>query len=604
MSHHDRSPADDESPADSQLAESPFQTLRVWPLIVLGVVFFLTLLVRLLESGSIFVQIVTVAGPALSGVLIILWWLTCSRANWRERLFGTIGIVAAFAVTFVLLDKTMKGGPTLVITFPMGTAAFGIGAFACRRVLSMKRTVVAVLMATIGFGTSTLLRGEGMWGNAAIGLDWRFRPSAEERLVAAKEAKSELPDEASGLSAFDPAQVDDWLAAPEWPAFRGSDRSGNVSDTTLATNWTSEPPRELWKVPIGPAWSSFAVAGQLLFTQEQRGKIETVVCYAAETGQELWQRGIESRFEESLGGPGPRATPTIADGSLFVMGASGQLMRIDAKTGNIQWQTDLREVAQRKPPTWGFSSSPLVVDSLVIVHAGGSDELGTIAFDMASGNMVWSVAAGSDSYASPQICKVGGDEFVTILTNNGADFIDASSGEIKLAYRWKIGGYRCLQPRVVGENLVLIPSDATTGTQLIRLAYDEDTLTAEAVWTSRNMKPDFNDLVTFEGHAYGFDGTIFACVDLETGERNWKRGRYGKGQVLLIRDAGLLLVASERGQLILLKADPTAHEEIASIDAIAGKTWNHPVLVGDRLYIRNATEAACFQLPTVAAAAE
>jgi outer membrane protein assembly factor BamB len=600
---NDQNESSDGDVADASSAEPKFKPLRVWPLLILGIVFAMMLLSRFVASPL--GQMATVLGPALCGILMIGWWVTFSRARWQERLLGLIGVVGAFAVTFALLDESMKGGPTVIITIPMGAAAFAIGALLCRNSLSFRRTVVVVTLAALGFGASTLLRGQGMWGNAAIDLDWRFRQTAEERLVAAKAIRTVESGEEHGIAEFSPGVLDTWLAKPEWPAFRGPNRSGNVVGTKLDTDWTANPPQLLWKVPVGPGWSSFAVAGQLLFTQEQRGKMETVVCYDANSGRELWTCGIESRFEESLGGPGPRATPTVADGDLFVMGASGQLMRIDAKSGEVQWQADLREVAQRQPPTWGFSSSPLVIDSVVIVHAGGKEDMGTLAFDIASGSLVWSAAAGDHSYASPQICEVGGGRFVTMVTNAGVDFIDVASGEIKLTYDWKLSGrYRSLQPRVVGDDLVLIPSDEGSGTRLLRVTSVDDALTAEEVWTSRNLKPDFNDMVTFEGHAYGFDGTIFACVDLETGERNWKKGRYGKGQVVLIRDAGLLLIAAERGNVVLLKASPDAHEELGSIDAIDGKTWNHPVIVGDRLYIRNSAEAACYRLPAAAQSSE
>ena len=133
----------------------------------------------------------------------------------------------------------------------------------------------------------------------------------------------------------------------------------------------------------------------------------------------------------------------------------------------------------------------------------------------------------------------------------------------------------------------------------IRIRKDDGTYSAEELWTSRNMKPDFSDFVVFEGNAYGFDGGIFASINLETGDRNWKGGRYGKGQVLLLERSGLLLVAAESGDVVLLKASPVEDLELASFRAIEGKTWNHPVLVGDRLYIRNAQEAAGYRLPLV-----
>jgi hypothetical protein len=184
-----------------------------------------------------------------------------------------------------------------------------------------------------------------------------------------------------------------------------------------------------------------------------------------------------------------------------------------------------------------------------------------------------------------------------MLTNKGLDVLDPATGEARLNYVWKHEGYRSLQPQVVDGDSILIPTGMGTGTRRIRITSSGDEWVADELWTSRNLKPDFNDFVVYQGHAYGFDDAIFACVDLESGQRMWKRGRYGKGQVLLLEDSAALLVASEKGELVLLKADATKHTELAKLKVLEGKTWNHPVVVGDRLYIRNAQEAACYRLP-------
>jgi len=220
-----------------------------------------------------------------------------------------------------------------------------------------------------------------------------------------------------------------------------------------------------------------------------------------------------------------------------------------------------------------------------------------LAFDIASGALRWSVAAGSDSYSSPQLNSVAGEDLVLMLSNEGLLFVDPATGKERLNYAWKIKNYRALQPAFVGTDTALLPTGMNTGTRAIRITKTNGQLAAEELWTSRNLKPDFNDLVTHQGFAYGFDGGIFTCVDLKTGERKWKGGRYGKGQVLLLENSGLLLVADEQGRVVIIQADPNGHAEVDSFRAIEGKTWNHPVLVGDRLYLRNSQEAACYQLP-------
>ncbi|MBT5708735.1 MAG: alcohol dehydrogenase, partial [Verrucomicrobia bacterium] len=133
--------------------------------------------------------------------------------------------------------------------------------------------------------------------------------------------------------------------------------------------------------------------------------------------------------------------------------------------------------------------------------------------------------------------------------------------------------------------------------RLIKITKANNSLEAEDIWNTRNLKADFNDFVVFDGNIYGFDGGLFACVDLDTGNRQWKGGRYGKGQVLLLEDSAMLFITSERGQGILVKATPEEHIELAKTQLLKGKTWNHPVVVGDRLFIRNAEEAACYKLP-------
>lgn len=209
------------------------------------------------------------------------------------------------------------------------------------------------------------------------------------------------------------------LAAPEWPGFRGADRAAHQRGPQIATNWRATPPKQLWKIPAGPAWSSFAVAGDLLFTQEQRGPREVVLCLRADTGQTVWTQAIEARFYEALGGPGPRATPTLAEGGLFVTGATGAVMRLDPATGAVVWKQELQTVAARQPPMWGFASSPLVTHGLVMVYAGGAGDKGVVAFDAKDGHLRWSAATGDDSYSSPQLTTIAGEELVLMLTNEG-----------------------------------------------------------------------------------------------------------------------------------------------------------------------------------------
>ena len=449
-----------------------------------------------------------------------------------------------------------------------------------------------MLLAFAGFAASILLRTEGMSGNYVFDLRWRWSPTPEASMLAA----GKTPSSAGATRPAD-ADIEQALAHPEWPAFRGSDRAARSRGPEIATNWSVHPPRQLWRIPVGPAWSSFAVAGPLLFTQEQRGPMEAVVCYEAETGREVWSQGVETRFDEPLGGPGPRATPTLAAGGLYATGATGRFLRLNPATGAVVWEQDLKAVAGCEVPMWGFAASPLVAGSLVIVYAGGPGDKGVLAFEAASGVLRWSAATGNHAYSSPQLSPIAGEELVLMLANDGLRCLDPATGRERLNHEWKFMSYRVLQPHVIGEDTILLPTGINVGTRAIRVTRNAGQLVAEALWTSRNLKPDFTDVVAHRGYVYGIDGGIFTCVDLKTGGRQWKEGRYGKGQVLLLERSNLLLVAAENGQVVLLRADPNAHAEVASFKALEGKTWNHPVVVGDRLYVRNAQEAAGYVLP-------
>ena len=272
---------------------------------------------------------------------------------------------------------------------------------------------------------------------------------------------------------------------------------------------------------------------------------------------------------------------------------------LDPLTGEEVWSSDLRKDAARQPPTWGFSSSPLVVDDVIIVHAGGTDDKGVLAYDQESGEFRWGAPAGDHSYSSPQLSEIGGTASVLMLTNQGLTLIDPADGALLGEVAWKFDGYRVVQPLLVGPSSVLLGTAMGTGTRRVELTREGDELVAEEAWTSQKMNPYYNDYVTHKGYLYGFDNNIFACVDLETGMRLWKKGRYGNGQVLLLPEADQLLVTTETGELVLLRADPEKLNELARLTVFQGKTWNHPVVVGNRVYLRNGDEAAAFEIPTL-----
>ena len=544
---------------------------------------------RFIEGASSQVWYVPVFFPLLASVLMLIWWLAGSRATGREKLIGFFGFILAVAVIVFLSHPTMRGILTTYLTLPLGMIGFGLGAYFNRGKPSKQRVSGVLLGAVLAMSITLLLQNFGITGAYAFELHsrWSTAPGAGSW------AKS-VPSKAEGAG----ANIEAAIATAEWPAFRGADRMGHTKAPKLATDWQANPPKLLWKKPVGAGWSSFAVAGPFAFKQEQRGPSEVVACYEIATGDEVWTQQREARFDEPMGGPGPRATPTLADGAVFVASASGMLLRLQAGTGEVVWQQDFKSLSGRKElPMWGYAASPLVTNSLVVIYAGGDGNKGVMAFDAASGQPKWSVACGPESYSSPQLSKVLGEDTLLMLTNDGLLFLDPATGKVRLNYEWKFQGYRALQPTVIGEDVILLPTPMSEGTRAIRVSKKGDQLAAEELWTSKQLKTDFSDLIAHQGYLYGVDGSMFSCVDLKTGARVWKGGRYGKGEALFLDSSDLILMAAEDGRVVLLQADPTAHKELTSFQALQGKTWNHPVLIGDKLLVRNATEAACYTLP-------
>lgn len=577
--------------------------LRAWPVPVLIAVM---LLARwspmMVQDGPEWFWMIQAFVPALSGFLILAWFVTFSRASWAERAIGFVGCILLYIITMLVVDPSIQGPAAVVVTVPMGFTGFGLALVVQAKRLTFQRTWIALLVAMVCFGFSGLLRAEGLWGDFSLGLDWRWNPSAEERFLAELEestlnaATGDAGNETAAIEAA-PEQLEA-LTAPQWPGFRGPNRDGVQHGSQLATDWDQQAPEALWKIRVGPGWSSFAVAGDLLYTMEQRGEEETVVCYDASNGLPIWTQAEAGRLEDPLGGPGPRATPTVADGALYATGAMGWLMRLDPLTGDIVWKANiLQDSGREKKPEWGFCASPLVMDGNVIVHVGGDGDLGVLAYDAETGELAWSAAAGDHSYGSVQALEVGERQVAGVLTNAGVSLYDPASGDVLLHHAWKSDMYRCLQPIVTDDDRLFIPSGMGVGTRALQLTSGEDSIEAKELWTSRDLKSDYSDCVLVDDHLYGFDGAIFACVNAADGKKQWKQGRYGKGQVLYAADSQLLVVLSEYGEVALVKADPSGHEEVARFQAIKGKTWNHPVLVGDRLFVRNSEEAAAYRLP-------
>ena len=562
----------------------PTRHPRMWPAALIVVAYVVTWVAALLGPTMIMNAVGVYAAPLAATLLLAIWWLFFSRVPWLERVVGMFLFAATLA--WIVFTQSHDGLKLLLIALPVLTTSIVAVSLLTARLSARirRRSVLAVMLGcAVVF---PMFRVADVSSSLAPILAWRWSPTPEEALADTWAAlppagKADVPAQAGPL---------------DWPGFRGPARDGRVEGVRFSTNWSTSPPKELWRTHVGLGYSSFAVAGDYAFTQEQRGNDEYVLCYRASTGEIIWGNAVAARFEDSTG-TGPRATPTFDAGKLYTQGATGILQCLDASTGAVIWSNDIKSETGARLPTWGFASSPLVMDNEVIVFAGGSDDKSVVAYDKATGGLAWCGGSGKNGYASAQLSTVAGVPQVLMTSSFGVQGLAVDTGAVLWENQWETSmNPRVVQPLVYDGNMVLVGTAEGKGTRCLQLAKSDASWTVEEKWTTKKFRPYFNDFVFHNGFCYGFDGNTLTCIDARTGERRWRGSQYG-GQVLLMPDIDTLLVMAEKGYVALVRAIPDSFEEIARFTALTGKTWNHPVVANGKLLVRNAEEAACFELP-------
>lgn len=500
-------------------------------------------------------------------------------------------------------DHALMNILTLIFVFIQAMTLLGWFCFSSgygRRI----RVLVPVLLLAIILPLVASLRIDATTGNLIpTEMRWRWSKKQDERL-------EKLGPIAANVVADLSHVTDD-----DFPGFLGPHRNAVIDDRELDADWTRNPPKELWRRPIGAGWSSFAAVNGFAVTLEQRGEEEFVTCYDLENGQPVWHHAVVTRHETVLGGVGPRSTPTIHEGKVYALGATGVLRCLDGATGKLLWKRELfNEVSIDQPQdesliAWGRSGSPLIVGDTVIVPGGGpADRPVTLfAWNKDSGEKVWSAGSVQIGYASPTLGTIGGREQLISVNEASVSGHDPQTGEILWTYDFpgrSNANANTSQPTVFSGDRVLLSKAYGAGAQLIQLTPASDSKwTANPIWQKAGtLKTKFTNVAAKDELVFGLSDGVLECVDWLTGKTHWKSGRYGHGQ--LLRVGSHLLVLSEDGQLSLVAADPTARRELARIQALEGKTWNNLCLYGDKLIVRNSQEAACYQLTLTKAPAE
>lgn len=407
---------------------------------------------------------------------------------------------------------------------------------------------------------------------------------AVEKSRAAKQADVPLASEANGIQ------------STYWTNFWGPNFDGHYGQTPIRTNTHEQPWEVLWKQPIGGGYASFVIAKGVAYTIEQRRDEEFAAAYDITNGNELWTTKWQALFHETMGGEGPRATPAWDNDRLYVLGATGHFVSLNAENGELIWEKNIVDDNGAQNIMWGIAASPLVAGDLVITVPGGGNNNMIVAYNKLTGEKKWSALNDTIKYSSPFIANILGEQQIVYTSQERVVGLSPSDGALLWEYRYERGGaidHKIGQPIVIDGDKIFASSGYGYGCDLFQLSKEGDKITTAKLWKNRNMKNRFSSPIYWDGHIYGLDESIFCCLDMD-GNLKWKGGRYGYGQVIMAD--GHFIVLTERGEVVLLNASPEKHEEISSQSVIKGKTWNFPAASDGYLLVRNANEMACLRI--------
>ncbi len=380
-------------------------------------------------------------------------------------------------------------------------------------------------------------------------------------------------------------------ATQDWPQLRGPNADGISPQTGLLKVWPESGPREVWRVPLGKGFSGVSVVGDHAFTMFGRGGTY-LGAFDTATGVERWRLRIDEMYRNSSG-DGPRSTPTVDGGLVYVISGRGQLAAVEAESGATAWRHDLREEYRATGPNWGFSTSPRVFGDLILVEAGGHGAA-LLAFDKRTGEEVWRAAGDPPGYSTPLVVQIGGRQQAVFFTGRRIVGVDPNNGAMLWDTPWETTyGVNAATPIFVPPDKIFVSSGYGVGAALLRVLTG-DSLGVETVWRTREMKNQFSSSVLVNDYIYGFDNSILECIELSRGERMWRARGHGQGS-LLYAD-GHLIVLGDRGSLTLVKLSPGEYLQVSRAQVFRGRTWTAPTLANGILYLRDEQELVALEI--------
>ncbi len=379
-----------------------------------------------------------------------------------------------------------------------------------------------------------------------------------------------------------------------WPQFRGQSRDGVSTEKLSTTDWNQSPPKLVWKKEIGEGFSELAVVDGVIYTMTSEkldsiSGFEFVVAYDENSGTELWRTQVDSMYYDVDGwGCGARATPSIDEECVYCFSGKGTLSAVTRKKGKLLWQVNFGKTYGSTIPRWGYASSPLLLGETVIMEIGGTENKAFGAFSKKDGKLLWASGQGNSSHDSPLLATIDGQQQI-IFANGATLYSYTSEGDTLWTFAMPFGGLTAI-PLLVDKNKIFLSGVRTPSFCIVSVENNK----ATEFLTGPTMKNDFSSSCYYNGYIYGFHVAALRCISAETGEATWTKRGLGKGSLILVDNQ--LLVLSDQGKLVMVDTNPEVYTEHGSVDALTGKSWTAPSFSNGKVFVRNLTEMACYQL--------
>lgn len=376
--------------------------------------------------------------------------------------------------------------------------------------------------------------------------------------------------------------------AQDWPQWRGTNRDGKLSGFTAPRQWPEQLTQK-WKVTVGLGDATPALVGNRLYVFTRQGEDEVTLCLNARSGKELWRNTYPAQAVTGAASrhPGPRSSPAVADGKVVTMGVGGVLSCLDAATGNLIWRKD---PFPKVVPRFFTSVSPIVVDGVAVAHLGGAGNGAIIAYDLATGNEKWRWDGEGPDYGSPVLLTVAGTKQIVTPTEKSIVSIGLADGKLlwQLPFVPPGRAYNAATPIVDGQTVII--TGAGRGTKAVKVEKQGSGFVTKELWSVPKLAPQFSTPVLKNDLLFGLsDRNKLYCINARSGQTAWTdataRGSRGFGAIV---DAGSwLAVLANDSELIVFKPDGGAYSEIARYKVAETPTYAHPVISGNRVFIKD-----------------